>query len=212
MRVRLLGFALLGLGALACDDLPGDVVGTYRVTMKLEENSCGAGAVNLLDGHRYSVELRSDTKQGYWHVPEQPPLKGDYDAPDFRFENASIVASEGPDSGPRGCSLRQVDTLTGEVVKLPDAGSAEGEDASTDLAEDDADSATLDAGLDAGESEDADEDAGGDGDLALRGEHTFTISAASGSDCASALAPHGPFDKLPCTVRYSVRGVAIKPF
>jgi hypothetical protein len=222
MLTRSLALALFGATALACGELPGEVVGTYRITMTLEENSCGAGAINLLDGHRYSVELRSDMKRGYWHVPGQPPLKGEYDAPNFRFENAGIVASEGPDAGPRGCSLRQVDRLTGRVSELPDAGSAdqdaeaEGEQAADAEAEgeEEADAAAdkdvkeLDAGL----HEDTDDDAGTDEDLALRGEHTFTISAASGSDCGNALEPRGPFQKLPCTVRYSVRGVAIRPF
>lgn len=215
MRAHWFGLALFGATALACGELPGEVVGTYRITMTLEDNSCGAGAVNLLDGHRYSVELRADTKQGYWHVPGQPPLKGDYDSPEFRFENSSIVANEGPDAGPRGCSLRQVDRLTGKVIALPDAGT-EAEDAEVDAEVDDEDASEkntkkLDAGVDA--EADEDDDAGADEeDLALRGEHTFTISAASGSTCSSALAPVGPFEKLPCTVRYAVRGVSIKPF
>ena len=44
MRDRVPYLALLALSALACGELPGQVVGTYRITMKLEENSCGAGA------------------------------------------------------------------------------------------------------------------------------------------------------------------------
>jgi hypothetical protein len=213
MRAHWLGLLVFGATALACGELPGEVVGTYRITMMLEDNSCGAGAINVLDGHRYSVELRSDMKRGYWHVPNQPPLKGDYDAPNFSFENSSIVANEGPDAGPRGCSLRQVDRLTGKLTELPDAGSDDDEDAETDSDDDAEDTPDKDVKLDAGSDAGAAEDAGSDDDdAALRGEHTFTISAAAGSNCSSALTPRGPFEKLPCTVRYAVRGVPIKPF
>jgi hypothetical protein len=168
---------LFTASVLACTELPGEVIGTYRVTMKLEENTCGTGAVNLLDGHRYAVELRSDAQYGYWRIPDQPLLQGSYDPPNFRFENSGLVAQVGAEAGPRGCALRQVDLLTGKLTKLPDAGS------------EDPDAA-----------------------IVLRGEHTFTVSAAAGTDCASALPPVGPFDKLPCTVRYSVIGINIKPF
>ncbi len=209
-KLALLGPALLLV--LACGELPGTEVGTYRVTMKLEENTCGESAVHLLDGHRYSAQLRSDEKHGYWRIPGQPPLEGSYDAPSFSFESTGVVANEGPDAGPRGCSLRQRDRLTGELTRLPDAGSDESSDASE---QEDEPSEPLDGGdeLDAGLTGDAqvDRDAADD-DSALRGEHVFTISAVAGNDCRAALAPKGAFERLPCTVRYAIRGVPIKTF
>jgi len=207
--------ALFASSLLACGELPGEIVGTYKIGMTIEENTCGEGAVNLLHGHRYAAELRSDGKRGYWRVPSAPPLEGEYDAPKFRFESSAIVANEGADAGPRGCTLRQVDVLTGEVSKLPDAGSephAEGDE--EDAEENDDEESypdALDAGPDASDAGlDAEQDAGDD--LALRGQHTFTISAVAGTDCTAAFAPRGRFEKLPCTLRYSVRGVDTKPF
>jgi hypothetical protein len=207
---------LSALLALACGELPGTAIGTYRITMKLEENTCGASAIHVLDGHRYSVQLRSDEKRGYWRIPSQPPLEGSYDAPRFSFENSGIVANEGPDAGPRGCSLRQIDRLTGELTSSLDGGDADSPDASENQDEDE-DGGGIDAGdeLDAGLASDAQSDGtdGGDHrDSVLHGEHVFTISAVAGNDCRSALAPHGAFERLPCTVRYSFRGVPIKPF
>jgi hypothetical protein len=208
--------ALLGASLLGCGELPGEVVGTYRITMKLEENSCGPGAVNLLNGHRYAVELRSDAQHGYWRVPGQPPLQGSYDERKFRFENTGIVAHEDSDAGARACTLRQLDVLTGQLR----GASAQDPDAGSDEAESD-DEQALDAGDEAGdasvEKEQDDDDAGMDdagtsAELPLHGEHTFTISAVAGTDCTSALAPRGSFAKLPCSVRYAIGGVKIKPF
>jgi hypothetical protein len=210
---------LFTASVLACTELPGEVIGTYRVTMKLEENTCGTGAVNLLDGHRYAVELRSDAQYGYWRIPDQPLLQGSYDPPNFRFENSGLVAQVGAEAGPRGCALRQVDLLTGKLTKLPDAGSEDPDAASeepddlVDAAGHDASDEDLDAGAaEESSDEDAQQDAATNDKIVLRGEHTFTVSAAAGTDCASALPPVGPFDKLPCTVRYSVIGINIKPF
>jgi hypothetical protein len=194
--------------------------------MKLEENSCGAGAVNLLDGHRYAVELRSDGEYGYWRVPEQPPLRGSYQPPDFHFQNSGIVAYEGGDAGPRACTLQQVDLLTGKLTKLPDAGSPDAEAEANEPEESngetfDAGDEELDAGieeLDAGDGKDKnDSDAAADAasqnpKVVLVGEHVFTVSAVGGTDCSPALPPRGRFDKLPCTLRYAVSGVKIKPF
>jgi hypothetical protein len=208
--------ALLGLSVLACGELPGEVVGTYRITMKLEENSCGPGAVNLLNGHRYAVELRSDAQHGYWRVPGQPPLQGSYEARRFRFENTGIVAHEDSDAGPRGCTLRQLDVLTGQLR----GASAEDPDGGSDGSESE-DEQALDAGDESGDAavekdqDDANADAGDGGttsELPLHGDHTFTISAVAGTDCSTALAPRGSFAKLPCNVRYAIGGVKIKPF
>jgi hypothetical protein len=52
----------------------------------------------------------------------------------------------------------------------------------------------------------------GEPEEGLEGEHELTISAEPGGDCASALAPAGAFEKLPCTVRYSLAGEDTKPF
>lgn len=202
--------SLLAVSTVGCGELPGERVGTYKITMTLAENTCGATALHLLDGHRYSAELRQDARHGYWRVPSQPPLEGKYDPPGFRFESSGLVATEGPDAGPRGCALRQHDVLIGELSKLPetDAGMDAGDDT------EDADDETLDAGdedSDSGPEKDKEKDAGAD-EPALRGEHTFTITPVAGTDCRVALTPSGQFEKLPCTVRYTLEGVDTKAF
>jgi len=106
---------VLALALFGCGELPGDVVGTYRISMKLEENACGEHAIYRLDTKRYSAQLRNEGTRGYWRVPGQVPLRGKYDAPEFRFEYSSIVALGDPDAGPRRCRLLQGEVLSGSV-------------------------------------------------------------------------------------------------
>lgn len=108
----------LGLGLLiACtNNLPGEPVGTYRVVMKLEQNTCGAQAIYTTDGKTYSVELREDDGRGYWHIADKPPVQGTLDAErNFKFTSSGIVGSEGPDAGPNGCRLIQDEVLSGSL-------------------------------------------------------------------------------------------------
>lgn len=181
--------------AAACSELPGDVVGTYRISMKLEENACGSQAVYSMDGRQYSVELRSDGKHGYWRVPGKGPLRGSYEAPEFHFEFQSLVAQSAQDAGPARCRLLQHEVISGTVAV--DGGTAD---------EDAGEAADEDAGEELGE----DAHAGPASDLT--GEHALMISAEPGDDCREALAPAGAFEKLPCSVRYSLRGKHIKKF
>jgi hypothetical protein len=215
--LRAAPWTLLALLGAACSELPGEVLGTYKVTMTLEENSCGASAVYSLDKRRYSVELRSDERFGYWRIAGKTPIQGTYEAPDFAFEFSSIVANSGPDAGPNGCRLQQHDQVTGSLeLDARDAGSdATLEDAALEDAADE-DAALEDAEVDDNpfdDTFDAGKIGGTDAGAALIGEHSMTISGAAGTDCrADALAPNGPFERLPCVVRYSLRGVPTKPF
>lgn len=185
--MRILVWNLIGACLLtACQPLPGEVVGTYKVTMELEENSCGNAAVYPLDGNKYSVELREDDKHAYWRIPGQTPIEGSYDEPSFEFEYGSVVATAMADGGTRGCRLVQTELLTGRVA-LSDAG-------------------VQDVDLDAGES--ADDDRTG---VMLVGQHELNISPEPGGDCSEALPPKGAFEKLPCRLRYQLRGVKRKP-
>jgi len=169
----------------ACRPLPGEVVGTYAVTMALEENTCGIAAVHPLDGRKYSVELRDDDDHAYWRIPGQTPIQGSYDAPRFAFEYASVVASSAPDSGTPNCRLLQSEVLSGQV--------AQG-DAGVQVVD-----------LDAGEADDESRDES----LMLVGDHKLTITTSG--DCSEALQPAGAFEKLPCVVRYALSGVKRKP-
>jgi hypothetical protein len=174
LKATLLSTCLAG-----CGELPGEVVGTYRITMTLEDNTCGPHAVYRLDTKKYSAQLRSEDGRGYWRVPGQTPLLGKYEAPEFRFEFRSLVARSDADAGPMGCRLVQSEVLEGRVTLA-----AENQDEKP-AAEETAD---------------------------IEGEHALTISGEPGSDCTSALAPAGAFEKLPCVVRYSLQGERIKSF
>jgi hypothetical protein len=179
--------------ALGCSDLPGEVVGTYRIRMTLEENQCGARAVYLTDGRRYAAELRAEGTRGYWRVPGKPLLAGKYNAPEFHFEYQALVASSPFDAGTPLCRLLQSDVLNGRIrLDNEDAGEPQEE---PDEPQDEAD-------------EPEQEDAG----AALEAELEYTISAEPGANCAAALAPEGAFEKLPCSVRYSLHGEPTKPF
>ena len=224
---------LLLLWVGGCSELPGETLGTYKVTMTLKENTCGQAAVFSLDKKRYSVELRSDDKHAYWRIPGQTPIQGRYEEPEFEFQFRSVVASAGPDAGPNGCRLVQVDEVTGSLITRDDDKDKDDEkDAESDAPEDAGDE--LDAGADepdadeedASEDEeqedeldasdtDAASDAGlrGDAGTTLEGEHAMTISAEPGTDCSRvALVPAGAFERLPCKLRYKLLGVPTKPF
>lgn len=197
MAIRAALIVASTLFATACAPLPGEVVGTFQVTMTLAENSCGPTAVNLLDGKRYAVELRKDGKEAFWRIPGQTPLSGKYEEPNFTFEYSAVVAQDSNDAGTGGCRLVQTELLKGTITVA-------GADASLP-----ADAGTEDAGEDAGVEVTADEEATGTRELIA--EHTMTISAQSGSDCAHALSPQGAFAKLPCTLRYELKGSPRKP-
>jgi hypothetical protein len=180
-RFALPTLALLGLG---CDTTPpGEVVGTFEITMKLEENTCGDQAVIITDGRMFAAELRKDDAgRAYWRVPDQKIVDGSYEDDTYRFVAAGIVASSKPGETPQ-CSIHQTAVLEAEVDVEP-AG---------------------DAGVD--EDRDAGADAGaGATELVLEGDYTLSIEQAAGTDCSGALAPAGPFKTLPCTVRYDVTG------
>jgi hypothetical protein len=134
MRELQITARLLCIYALTgCGELPGEVVGTYRISMKLEENTCGEHAVYRLDNKPYSAQLRSEGSLGYWRVPGQTPLRGKYKEPEFHFEYSSIVAVGDVDAGPRRCRLLQSEVLDGSVrlddPEQADAAEPEGEEA-----------------------------------------------------------------------------------
>ncbi len=180
---------------LSCtNQLPGDTVGTYRVVMTLVENTCGPKAVFTQDGKGYSVELREDRGRGYWHITDQRPVQGTLDAKhNFKFTFSSLVASEGPDAGPDACRLVQDELLSGSLRSFAaaDGGTADG-----------------------GGTADADAKNAADAPLStLVGEHVFRISSYAGTDCSRALqTAGGPFEALPCTIRYTLSGTERDPF
>jgi hypothetical protein len=171
--------------------LPGEPVGTFEITMRLEENTCGPQAVVITDGQRFVAELRrGDNNTAYWRIPDQKMLDGWVDDEKYHFTFTSIVATSAPERGPR-CDIVQSASLVAEVERE----------------ESDDDDKERDAGTDGGEG-----DAGASEALVLTAVYKLDIGQAAGTDCSAALAPKGPFVNLPCVVRYRFRGVERAPF
>jgi len=189
-RALLLGPVLIA-GCTA--QLPGEPVATYRVVMSLVENTCGSQAIISTDGKEYSVELRQEGVKGYWRRAGRPAVQGTLDADyNFTFTSSGVVASE-QDAGTDGCQLVQDEVLSGTL--RADAGGDGG----------------VPAGGDAGVA--AAGDAGTDALGSLIGEDVLRITSMAGTDCSRALAAGGgPFEALPCTVRYKLTGVKRDPF
>jgi hypothetical protein len=185
-------FAVLTAGCTP--SVQGDEIGTYRVRMSLVENTCGAGAIHNQDGHSYTVQLRAKDGQGYWRVGGQKPLLGSYDQGNFSFTFESLVAHSAPDAS-IFCQLMQSDQVSGVAsLESSDAGTA---DAGADAATEDTDAATA---------------PGSPPPHGLTGQHVFMISAVAGTDCTEALTPIGPFERLPCKVRYTLEGTPAESF
>jgi len=202
---------LVGALALGCqNDLPGDVVGTFKISVALRQNDCGPSAVYTNDGRKYVVELREGPdlakQRGYWHVPKTHPLPGALSGDTFRFAYDALVASTPGDAGPGACALTQGEVLEGRFVRA-DAGSADAGEAAGDAEPDDAGDEVGDAERDDSGTGSTDAALGHD----LEATHTLTITPASGTSCASAIAPTGPFAKLPCTIVYDLTGTARGP-
>lgn len=198
-RALLLGPLLI---AGCTSQLPGEPVATYRVVMSLVENTCGAQAIISTDGKEYSVELRQDGVKGYWRRAGRPAVQGTLDADyNFTFTSSGVVASE-QDAGVDGCQLVQDEVLSGSL--RADAGGDGG------AAGGDAGAAAAGAAA-AGAA--ATRDAGTEALGSLIGEDTLRITSLAGTDCSRALAAGGgPFEALPCTVRYKLTGVRRDPF
>lgn len=197
-RSRLtLQLALSLHAALLCaacgPDLPGEVVGTYTVSMHLGDNSCGKPALPVADGTNYAVELRADGERGYWRRPKIPPIEGHYDGDGgFAFTFEALFDIGDPDAGTAGCRLYRDEVLNGRVVIASDAGTAD------------------DAG-DTGTTSDA-ATAASPPEPALSGQYTYTFRTDTSGICANNPGPLGVYQRLPCSVSYSLSGQDHKPF
>jgi hypothetical protein len=181
--------ALLSLLAACPDNLPGEVVGAYRLTMHVEQNSCGERGLPLPEGHKYSVELRADEPRGYWRIAGSPPIEGRYQRGEFEFAFAMTLDLGNLDAGTSGCLVRREERLSGRVD--------EAELAAVD--------GRGDGGRDGGSRE-------ADAAPPLRAEHRIGFTPDPNGRCANVRGPVHVFDQLPCSATYRVDGVATKPF
>jgi hypothetical protein len=177
-----LSLALVTLALMACEtDLPGELVGAYNVSWDLGENSCGASALLLRDGHSRAIEVRQDEPRGYWRAGGVAPIQGRYTMREFRFATTSTFDLGSMDAGTAGCLVTRDEVLTGRIEDVPN---------------------------DAGTRNDAAVD---DIETTLRGEHAIGFTPRSDGRCANVQGPIGDFDRLPCRAVYSLQGLARKP-
>lgn len=171
--------ALCALTLGACDtQMPGEVVGTYKVVMRLDENTCGPFAAPFPDGEGYTVELRADGSRGYWRLPPAPPFEGRRTGARFDFHYAQALELGLPDAGTSGCTVLREDQLRAEVTHDPDA-----------------------ARPDAGAQSDDDDDR-------MMGEHVIGFRADPTGRCRDERGPLRDFERLPCHLRYRLEGTA----
>jgi hypothetical protein len=223
MRVSLVALVSvpLAIPLLACLATPapeGDLVGDYVVEGVLEANECGA-AVPANDTITLRVQIRRDGDLASWRTPAGGVVRGTHSDGDYAFSVASTIPLfEGdPEVGTAGCSLDQIERIeVGAMVVSEDAGVVDAGE--VDAGE--VDAGEVDAGeVDAGEVGDAGvPEAGQDADAAVATTTSFSgrsilrYRPSAGSSCAPALAIYGgPFDELPCEVRYRLQSSPSEP-
>lgn len=179
--------AMVVLLAGCSENLPGEVVGAYRVTMRLEENSCGELGLPLADGYRYTAELREEEPRGFWRTPSAAPIEGRYQSGTFEFSFAMTLELGMADAGTAGCLVRREEQLRG-TVSFEDAGAE--------------DAGSADGGARAPRG----------GESALAGEHRISFIPDPNGRCANVRGPVHVFAQLPCGARYRIEGEPTKSF
>jgi hypothetical protein len=191
----------------------GELVGAYRIRGALMENSCGSAALPAADPLNFDVQIRTQNGSGLWLVAAPPPQLGSLtNDGDFRFERQSSyevgermpvellvemdierlsdpeAARQLGDDGGQPCRLTVDERVSGTLLR--------------DSREEDSD----------GADEAADDERAGSSGADLIGENEIAVRVAAGTDCRASLEDNGgPFERLPCEVRYELEGELIDP-
>ena len=175
--------SVTALGSLACvpQEIPGEVVGTYRFQGPLEESTCGPG-LPVVDQIDFRVELRRDETMAIWRRPEAPIIYGVVDEDEewrFEIQNAIPAYDRDPVSGRGPCVFEQIETIE-LTAHVPDGLPNEDDEDEDEVVYEGSSTVVIRpaAGYDCGPS------------LAVNG---------------------GPFNALPCSVEYTFDGVSIDP-
>lgn len=206
--------APLALPLLACLATPapeGDLVGDFLVRGVLEANECGA-AVPANETIELRVQLRRDGNLATWRTPNSAIVHGTHTDGTYAFSFGSVVPvfEADPVLGTPACNLDQIERID------VSAESATQGDAAVDAGSVDAgsgDAGSGDAGVDAGPSaSDASMPDASVPTTAIDGRSVLRYRPTAGSGCAPLLAIYGgPFDDLPCEVRYRLYGTPTEP-
>ena len=190
--VRTVSFVAIAFPLLACltgGEPPGEYYGTYEITGVLLENQCGAG-VPALNPFSFKVELRTDGSAALWRRPQAPLTYGIVRDGVWEIDTSATlpVYEADPIAGTPGCALTQTESIVLEELEM---------DLDTAMP----DGAMPDAAM---------PDAGAHN--AMSGTTTITYTPTPGSDCSPSLVTFGgPFDSLPCALRYELSVAPAEP-
>jgi hypothetical protein len=196
--------APLAIPLLACLATPapeGDLVGDFLVRGVLEANECGA-AVPANETIELRVQLRRDGNLATWRTPDTAIVHGTHTDGTYAFSFGSVVPviEADPVLGTPACNLDQIERIDVSAVSTTQG------DAAVDAGA--VDAGAGDTGADAGPgASDASVPT-----TAIDGRSVLRYRPTAGSGCAPLLAIYGgPFDDLPCEVRYRLYGTPTEP-
>ena len=98
------------------DDVPGDLLGTYKVDALMDESSCGPGALGAPDHWTFDVKLSRDESNIYWNNGDEA-LKGTLSGTSiFSFTSEASIPVREAKPGRPGCTLWRQDLAKGTLV------------------------------------------------------------------------------------------------
>ena len=95
----------------------GDDLGRFHVAAKLEQSSCGPGALGSTDNWEFDVDLSRDGSKLYWKNGSDP-VTGQVagDGVSFTFDSQSIVPVAPKKGAQLGCTVARVDSAAGTLA------------------------------------------------------------------------------------------------
>jgi hypothetical protein len=95
---------------------PGDLLGTYDVSAKLEQSTCGSGAFGSVESWRFQVKLSRFESDLYWLNGREAIVGGiGKDGRTFSFDSRVDVDIPPEESGDAECRIRREDSATGKL-------------------------------------------------------------------------------------------------
>lgn len=95
---------------------PGDLLGTYDVSAKLEQSTCGDGALGAVETWRFQIKLSRYENDLYW-LNGREAIVGSIgkDGRSFSFDSRVEVDIPPEESGDAECRIRREDSATGKL-------------------------------------------------------------------------------------------------
>ncbi|MGE0324691.1 MAG: hypothetical protein AB7K71_01085 [Polyangiaceae bacterium] len=115
-------FLLLLSGSAGCDfgegdaTIPGEDLGTFHIVARLQDSSCGPGALGSEDVWEFDVQMSREDNAIYWLNGEEP-VDGSLasDGLTFSFDSTAQVQLIEPSPGAPGCAVVRTDRASGAL-------------------------------------------------------------------------------------------------